>query len=162
MCTVGKNGLEEGIKFVGETEVKAYVTEKMTFAWKWPECSLRSRIMYFQLCVSKSLVKCPRCNKCSMNVGWVNGDWLAGWLGECGQRALEGMTTSDWKHRGREWRSGLFSGRTVGVSWGSGVYGNVTGVLHHISLLHVPHPLLASSAPNFLTTPALYPMLRPW
>lgn len=32
MCKVGKNGLEEGIKLVGKTEVKACVTEKMTFA----------------------------------------------------------------------------------------------------------------------------------
>lgn len=32
MCKVGKTGLEKESDLLGETEVKAYVTEKMTFA----------------------------------------------------------------------------------------------------------------------------------
>lgn len=131
MCKVGKTGLEKESDLLGETEVKAYVTEKMTFAWKWPECSLRSGIMYFQLCVSRSLAKCPGCNKCSMDVGWVDGDWLAGWAS---------VSKEHWKGwppqtESTEAGNGVVGSSAVGlwVCHGEvGCMGVYTGVLHHI------------------------------
>lgn len=74
--------IEEGIRLVGETEVKGYFTEEMT-CLKTTRFICENRDHVFSLCNSESLAKYPGCNECSVNVGWVDsGFWLAVSMGK--------------------------------------------------------------------------------
>ena len=113
---------------MGETEVKGYFTEEMTFVWKQPGFS-ENRDRVFSLCNSESLAKYPGCNECSAIVGWVDsGFWLVVSMGK--EHWREWLPQVRAQGQVRAWGALQHWGC---VSLGSGMDGSVPGcyTTHH-------------------------------